>query len=113
MACGTPVIAFRAGSVPEVMDDGLTGFVVENEEEAVRAVGRVSELSRRRCREVFEKRFCAARMARDYLAVYRKLGARAGAAGNGDGHGNGKRRRGTAIGNPPSAIGQKGLADSR
>jgi glycosyltransferase involved in cell wall biosynthesis len=73
MACGTPVIAWRCGSVPEVMQDGVTGFVVDNLDDAVRAVGRVAELSRARCRQVFEERFTAARMARDYLAVYRRL----------------------------------------
>jgi glycosyltransferase involved in cell wall biosynthesis len=73
LACGTPVIAFRNGSVPEVIDHGETGFVVGSLEEAVEAVGRVSELSRRRCRQVFEQRFDAARMARDYLDVYRRL----------------------------------------
>jgi glycosyltransferase involved in cell wall biosynthesis len=85
MACGTPVVAWRNGSVPEVMDDGVTGFVVDDVDEAVRAVGRAGELSRRRCREVFEQRFSVARMTRDYLAVYRRLAGRAG--------GNGKARR--------------------
>jgi len=73
MACGTPVIAYRRGSVPEVIDDGVTGFIVENADEAVRAVGRVDQLSRAECRRVFEERFCASRMARDYLKVYRQL----------------------------------------
>jgi glycosyltransferase involved in cell wall biosynthesis len=75
LACGTPVVAFRRGSVPEVIDDGVTGFVVGDEDEAVRAVGRVGELSRRECRRVFEARYDAARMARDYVAVYRRLAA--------------------------------------
>jgi glycosyltransferase involved in cell wall biosynthesis len=78
MACGTPVIAYRHGSVPEVMDDGVTGFVVGDIDEAVAAVGRVDELSRRRCRDVFEERFCVARMAHDYLAIYRRLVEQAG-----------------------------------
>ncbi len=73
MACGTPVIAFRNGSVPEVMEDGVTGFVVESVDEAVRAVGRVGGLSRDRCRGVFRERFGAARMARDYLDLYHRL----------------------------------------
>jgi glycosyltransferase involved in cell wall biosynthesis len=77
MACGTPVIAYRNGSVPEVMEDGVTGFVVDDLEQAVRAVGRVGELSRRRCREVFEQRFSAPRMARDYLTLYRRVVAQA------------------------------------
>jgi glycosyltransferase involved in cell wall biosynthesis len=73
MACGTPVIAYARGSVPEVMDDGVTGFVVRGLDEAVAAVRRVASLSRRRCRQVFERRFSAARMAGDYLKVYRRL----------------------------------------
>jgi glycosyltransferase involved in cell wall biosynthesis len=75
MACGTPVIAFRRGSVPEVIDNGITGFIVENVDEAVRAVSLLDRLSRRRCREVFEERFSASRMARDYVAVYERLRA--------------------------------------
>jgi glycosyltransferase involved in cell wall biosynthesis len=78
LACGTPVIAFRRGSVPEVMDDGVSGFVVDDVDGAVRAVGRLGELSRRRCREVFEERFLAERMAHDYLAIYRRLARRRG-----------------------------------
>ena len=75
LACGTPVVAYRRGSVPEVIDDGVTGFVVGDEDEAVRAIGRVGELSRRECRRVFEARYDAARMARDYVTVYRRLAA--------------------------------------
>jgi glycosyltransferase involved in cell wall biosynthesis len=73
MACGTPVIAFRAGSVPEVIDDGVTGFIVESEEEAVRAVKLVGKLNRREIRRTFEKRFTARRMADDYVNIYREL----------------------------------------
>jgi glycosyltransferase involved in cell wall biosynthesis len=73
MACGTPVIAFKAGSVPEVIDDGITGFVVSSEEEAVKAVGRLGELDRRRVRAHFEKRFSAKRMAEQYLRHYQEL----------------------------------------
>ncbi len=73
MACGTPVIAYRGGAVPEVMEEGHTGFTVEGLEDAVEAVRRVPELSRKRCREVFEKRFTAARMAHDYVQVYERL----------------------------------------
>jgi glycosyltransferase involved in cell wall biosynthesis len=73
MACGTPVIAFRAGSVPEVIDDGVTGFVVRNVDEAAAAVRHLPELDRRKVRAVFERRFTAERMARDYLAIYRGL----------------------------------------
>jgi glycosyltransferase involved in cell wall biosynthesis len=73
MACGTPVIAYRRGSVPEVIDDGVTGFIVDSLEGAVKAVGEVASLSRRRCREVFEERFSATRMAHDYVRTYRQL----------------------------------------
>jgi len=70
MACGTPIIAYDRGSVPEVMEDGVTGFIVSEIEQAVEAVGRVRDLSRARCREVFEKRFTASRMASDYVNLY-------------------------------------------
>jgi glycosyltransferase involved in cell wall biosynthesis len=73
MACGTPVIAFSSGSVPEVIDDGITGFVVRSEAEAVEAIGRVSELDRRRVRSHFEKRFTTRRMAQEYLRHYEAL----------------------------------------
>jgi glycosyltransferase involved in cell wall biosynthesis len=76
IACGTPVVAFRRGSVPEVMTDGVTGFVVDDVAGAVAAVHRVGGLSRRACRRAFVERFDAARMARDYLAVYRRLVAK-------------------------------------
>ena len=70
MACGTPVIAYPYGSVPEVVDVGQTGFIVRDEDEAVNAVEKVEALSRIACRRVFEERFSACRMAREYLAVY-------------------------------------------
>jgi glycosyltransferase involved in cell wall biosynthesis len=73
MACGTPVIAYNRGSVPEIVEDGLTGFIVENETSAVAAVGRLSQLSRAAIRQRFEARFTARRMALDYLAAYRNL----------------------------------------
>lgn len=73
MACGTPVIAMRRGSVPEVMDDGLTGFIVENVEEAIAACGRLGELDRGKIRAQFDKRFTSRRMAEDYVRVYQKL----------------------------------------
>lgn len=73
MACGTPVIAFRRGSVPEVMVDGRSGFVCGNVDEAVAAVGRLSEVPRQEVRRVFEERFTAERMARDYVAIYQRL----------------------------------------
>jgi glycosyltransferase involved in cell wall biosynthesis len=77
MACGTPIIAFNRGSVPEILEHGVTGLIVEDETEAVAAIGRVGELSRTRVRESFERRFTVQRMAEDYLALYRRLAARA------------------------------------
>jgi len=76
MACGTPVIAFRDGSVPEIIEDGVTGFIVGNEDEAVAAVAKLHTLDRARIRRVFEERFTARRMATDYLHIYRRLIAR-------------------------------------
>jgi glycosyltransferase involved in cell wall biosynthesis len=73
LACGTPVVAFRRGSVPEVIADQVTGFVVDGVDEAVEAVARLDELDRGRCRRTFEERFDAARMTRDYLEVYGQL----------------------------------------
>jgi glycosyltransferase involved in cell wall biosynthesis len=76
MACGTPVIAFARGSVPEVVDPGVTGFIVASIEEAVACVERARRLDRRACRQQFERRFCAARMAREYCTIYRNCEAR-------------------------------------
>src|SRR5216684_2021218 len=73
MACGTPVIAFNRASVPEIVEDGVTGFIVEDETGAVDAAGQLSRLSRPAIRRRFEQRFTARRMAEDYLAVYREL----------------------------------------
>jgi glycosyltransferase involved in cell wall biosynthesis len=73
MACGTPVIAYNRGSVPEIVDEGLTGFIVEDEISAVAAIGRLSKLDRGEVRKQFEARFTARRMALDYLAVYSTL----------------------------------------
>jgi glycosyltransferase involved in cell wall biosynthesis len=73
MACGTPVIAFSNGSVPEVIDDGVSGFIVTTIEEAVAALRRVDTLDRRTVRDQFEQRFTVDRMTQDYLATYRRL----------------------------------------
>jgi glycosyltransferase involved in cell wall biosynthesis len=73
MACGTPVIAYRGGAIPEVMEEGHTGFIVRALKDAVEAVRRVPELSRKRCREIFEQRFTATRMAHDCVQVYERL----------------------------------------
>jgi glycosyltransferase involved in cell wall biosynthesis len=72
-ACGTPVIAYKHGSIPEIMEDGVTGFVVTNQEEAVRAAQHIESVDRKLCREVFERRFTVARMAQDYLCAYRSI----------------------------------------
>ena len=73
MACGTPVIAFNNGSVPEVLEDGLTGFIVENEEQAVAAVAKIHTLDRDRIRAEFDRRFTAHHMAQNYLKLYARL----------------------------------------
>jgi glycosyltransferase involved in cell wall biosynthesis len=77
MACGTPVIAFRHGAVPEVIDEGRSGFVVDDVDAAVDAVGRIGQLSRAGVRECFERRFTAQRMATQYLTAYEAVIARA------------------------------------
>jgi len=73
MACGTPVLAFRCGSVPEIVDEGITGAIVDTLEEAAEALPRVIALDRSRVRQRFEERFSAMRMAKDYVRVYRSL----------------------------------------
>jgi glycosyltransferase involved in cell wall biosynthesis len=73
MACGTPVIAYRGGAVPEIMEQGHTGFIVHGLENAVDAVQHIAQLSRKRCREVFEQRFTATRMAHDYVQQFERL----------------------------------------
>ncbi|MBR0800959.1 glycosyltransferase family 4 protein [Bradyrhizobium jicamae] len=75
MACGTPVIAYRSGSVPEVVEHGVTGFIVENEAQAIEAVRDLGRLDRRKVRARFEERFSASRMAREYELQYRVLSA--------------------------------------
>jgi glycosyltransferase involved in cell wall biosynthesis len=73
MACGTPVIAFKSGSVTEVIEEGISGFVVETLDQAVAAVGRIRSLERAGVRAAFERRFTVARMARDYATIYQTL----------------------------------------
>jgi glycosyltransferase involved in cell wall biosynthesis len=77
MACGTPVIAFRAGSVPEVIDEGVTGSIVSNEAEAVAATKRLDQFDRAKVRATFERRWTARRMAEDYVDLYQAQAARA------------------------------------
>ena len=78
MACGTPVVAYRHGSVPEVIDPGVTGFILPPGDEAgfVNAAKRIHTLDRAKVRARFEERFTSRRMAQDYLNVYARLGAR-------------------------------------
>jgi glycosyltransferase involved in cell wall biosynthesis len=73
MACGTPVVAFRHGSVPEVIDDGVTGYIVTDLEEAIERARHVERLDRKRIRQVFRRRFSARRMALDYLSFYERI----------------------------------------
>jgi len=73
MACGTPVIAYRCGSVPEIVEHGVTGYIVDNLCDATRAVVDAGRLDRALCRSRFEERFTAARMANDYLRIYERL----------------------------------------
>jgi glycosyltransferase involved in cell wall biosynthesis len=73
LACGTPIVAFRCGSVPEVVENGVTGFVVDDAEAAVAALRKVPALSRSNCRKAFEDRFTASHMCRGYLEVYERL----------------------------------------
>jgi len=73
MACGTPVLAFGHGAVPEVIDEGVTGAIVSTMEEAISRLGSVLALDRTKVRRRFEQRFTVARMARDYVEVYKRL----------------------------------------
>jgi glycosyltransferase involved in cell wall biosynthesis len=73
LACGTPVVAFRRGSVPEVLADGETGFIVDDLADAIAAARRLPGLDRRRCRDSFERNFTVARMANDYVGVYERV----------------------------------------
>ena len=73
MACGTPAIAYRCGSVPELIEEGVTGFIVDDSNEAVEAVAKIENLDRLACRRRFEERFSATRMAQDYLKIYARI----------------------------------------
>jgi glycosyltransferase involved in cell wall biosynthesis len=73
MSCGTPVIAFNRGSVPEVLDEGVTGMIVETVDQAVDAVDRLDAIHRRTVRATFERRFTVERMAKDYMEIYNNL----------------------------------------
>jgi glycosyltransferase involved in cell wall biosynthesis len=86
IACGTPVIAFPGGSVAEIIDDGLTGFVVTGTDQAVEAVRNLHLIDRSACRAVFERRFSARRMCKDYVLAYERMIERAEAGARGNGH---------------------------
>ena len=101
MACGTPVIAFNRGSVPEVIEDGVTGFIVEDINGAIGAVDRLHLLSRAKIRRRFEERFTARRMAQDYLSVYRSLSE---SEGLGPAPAVGHRRCAGIVAPPPSRL---------
>jgi glycosyltransferase involved in cell wall biosynthesis len=79
LACGVPIVAFRGGSVAEVVEHGVTGFVVDSLDEAIEATRRLDRLSRAACRAAFERRFNVTRMATDYLRIYERLAAERGA----------------------------------
>jgi glycosyltransferase involved in cell wall biosynthesis len=81
LACGTPVVAYRGGSVAEVIEDGVTGFVVDDMDQAIDAACRVHTLERRACRDAFTRRFSASRMASAYVRLYRQLTSSAAGAG--------------------------------
>jgi glycosyltransferase involved in cell wall biosynthesis len=73
LACGTPVVAYGAGSVPEILEHGQTGFIVNDQQRAIAAARNIDRIDRRRCRQAFEERFSAGVMAENYLDVYRNL----------------------------------------
>ena len=75
LACGTPVFAYRRGSIPEIIEDGVTGFICDNINDMVAAMDRLPLLQRQRCRDSFESRFTVQRMTDDYLAIYERMAA--------------------------------------
>jgi glycosyltransferase involved in cell wall biosynthesis len=75
LACGTPIVAYRCGSVPEVIEHGVTGFIVEDQPQAIEAARQIERIDRGACRRAFERRFTALRMAQQYVEVYQALSA--------------------------------------
>jgi glycosyltransferase involved in cell wall biosynthesis len=100
LACGTPVIALRDGSVPEVIEDGVTGFICSSEDEMAAAVGRLGEIDRGRCRAEAERRFSPTAMATAYERVYRRLMHDKRRRVGGRSRANARRRPGLAVGSP-------------
>jgi glycosyltransferase involved in cell wall biosynthesis len=88
MACGTPVIAYNNGSVPEVLEDGVTGFIVKNEQQAVDAAAKIGVLDRDRIRAEFDRRFTAHHMAQNYLKLYARLAKAERTGKRANGHAN-------------------------
>jgi len=83
LACGTPVLAYRRGSIPEIIEDGVTGFICENLDEMVSAIDRLPLIQRQQCRAAFEARFTVQRMVQDYLTLYERMAAKPLASING------------------------------
>ena len=75
LACGTPVLAYRCGSIPEIIEDGVTGFICDNLDEMVAAIDRLPLIRRQQCRDSFKTRFTVERMVQDYLAIYQRMAA--------------------------------------
>ena len=73
LACGTPVLAYRGGSIPEIIEDGVTGFICDNLEEMAAAIDRLPLIKRQECRNSFAARFTVKRMVEDYLALYERM----------------------------------------
>jgi glycogen debranching enzyme/glycosyltransferase involved in cell wall biosynthesis len=111
LACGTPVIGWRCGSVPEIIEHGVTGFIVDSIDEAVRSVARVTELRRRSCRDAFEARFAAGTMAESYVSVYERLANSAHRVDFGNGR-VAKREAGGQSG-PHHVVARESVADER
>jgi glycosyltransferase involved in cell wall biosynthesis len=76
LACGTPVLAYRCGSIPEIIEDGVTGFICDNLDGMVAAIDRLPLIRRQRCRDSFRTRFTVERMVQDYLAIYHRMAVR-------------------------------------
>lgn len=73
MACGTPIIAFNRGSMPEIISDGITGFLVHNLDEMIKAVSKIKQINRSQCHKLAKERFSVDRMIKDYIKVYEKI----------------------------------------